>query len=190
MLSFPGQREDERILMVIRKHPLVYCRLSLAFVLTIVVPLFIFLWFWFRQYPLSLYYSRGLVMGIFSSFYLLYGILFTCVGWINEAFDLFILTSHRLMDITQISLVRRSVTSTPLERIQDATNIVNGILPTLFNYGNLEIQTASGDTKLIAIDRIPHPGETAREIMNAVHNRQHELQGGRQSGSDTHSGGV
>ena len=117
-----------------------------------------------------------MMVGIFASLYLIYGLLFTCVGWINESFDLFILTDQSLIDITQVTLFRRSVTSTPLGRIQDATSDVGGLLPTIFNYGNIDIQTAAGDSKIF-IDRVHGPGDIAREIMNAAHEKQAQEQG-------------
>ncbi|MFH1012456.1 MAG: PH domain-containing protein [Candidatus Peregrinibacteria bacterium] len=169
MFTFPGQREDEKVLIVIRKHPIVYFRLVLLFVFTIMLPLLLFLWFWFSQYPMGDYPLRGYVVSIFSSLFLLYGLLFFCVDWLNNAFNLFILTDQRLMDITQITLLRRSVISTPLEHIQDASSSVQGILQTLFNYGNVEVQTASAMAANFFIDRVDQPGEIARTIMNAAH---------------------
>ncbi|MFH0820592.1 MAG: hypothetical protein V1908_02350 [Candidatus Peregrinibacteria bacterium] len=167
MFTFPGQRSDEHVLMVIRKFIMVYVRILLVFILTIGLPMGLFLWFWVHQYPLAEFPHAGMIVGIFASWYLIFGLLFTCVGWVNEAFDLFILTDQSLIDITQVTLFRRSVTSTPLGRIQDATSDVNGLLQTLFNYGNIDIQTASGDNRIF-IDRIHNPGDVARRIMDAV----------------------
>ncbi len=166
--AFPGQRPGEKVLMVIRKYGVVYFRILLAFFLTIVAPLMLFLWFWFKGYPVAQYPERSYTVGVLACLYLLYGLLFSCIAWINEAFDLLILTGERLMDITQVTLFRRSVTSTPLARIQDATSNVDGFLQTIFNYGHIDIQTASGDNRIF-IDRIHKPGETARDIMNAAH---------------------
>lgn len=169
MFTFIGQREGETVIMAIRKHPIVYFKVMLVFVLTIILPLFLFLWLWFRQYPVPLYPERSALVGIFASLYFLYGLLFSCIAWINEEFDLFILTNDRLMDITQISLTSRSVSSTPLEHIQDAVSSVDGILPTLLNYGNVEVETAAGLATKIFIDRVPRPGEVAKAIMDAAH---------------------
>lgn len=171
--AFPGQRPGEKVLMVIRKYGVVYFRTMLAFILTIVAPLFLFLWFWFKGYPWAEYPERSYMVGIFASLFLLYGLLFSCIAWINDAFDLLILSNERLMDITQETLFRRSVTSTPLARIQDATSNVDGFLQTIFNYGHIDIQTASGDNRIF-IDRIHKPGETARDIMNAAHHKRVE----------------
>lgn len=178
IFQFPGQRPDENVLMVIRKHPIVHFKIILIFLMTIILPLFLFMLFWVRQYPFGEYQTPGLVVGIFASLYILYGLLFSCVAWINEEFDVCILTDQRFMDITQISLFRRSVTSTPLERIQDATSSVDGFFQTLLNYGNILIQTAGGNTNIhIFIDKTPLPGDTARRIMDAVNAQREKFRG-------------
>lgn len=181
MFTFPGQRSGESVLLVIRKHPIVHFKIVLVFLLTILLPLGLFLWFWFHQYPFDEFPGRDLTMGIFVSMYLLFGLLFSCVAWIDEEFDIFILTNERLIDITQVALFERSETSMPLEKIQDATSRVDGFLRTLLDYGDVEIQTASGDATHIFIDQVPKPSAIAREIMEAAQDLQ---EGSKKSLSD------
>ena len=168
MLTFPGQRPDEKILMVIRKHVIVYVRIIAAFLLTVVAPLLIFLKIWFKYYPFETNTNLGIAVGLFACIYILFGLLLACIAWINEQFDLFIITNQRLIDITQVTLLKRTVASTPLKHIQDATSDISGIFPTVFNYGNLEIQTAAGSASVFQIDRISDPGFVARAILNHV----------------------
>ena len=166
MFTFPGQRPNEKVLMVIRKHPIVYIRIVLAFVVTVAMPLFIFLSIWFHYYPFAQNNKIGVIIGLFSCTYILFGLLLTCIAWLNEEFDLFILTNERLIDITQVTFLKRTVASTPLRRIQDTTSNIDGILPTLLNYGDIEVQTAAGDASKFEIDRIPDPAFVARKILN------------------------
>lgn len=169
MFHFTGEREGEQTIAVIRKHPIVYFKIILIFLLTVVLPLAVFLWLWSMKYPFGAYLSRGYVVLIFSSLYMMYGLLFSCIAWLNEEFDVLVLTNQRIMDITQLSLLRRSVASTPLDRIQDAKTHVSGFLQTVLNYGDLMVKTASGDATDIQIDRIPNPGDAARLIMETAH---------------------
>ncbi len=164
--TFPGQREGEDVLAVINKHPVVYARIIAAFLVAILLPLIIFLIVWFNFYPLDTYYQGGMVIGVLSCIVLLYGLLFSCIKWINEEFDIFVLTTDRLIDITQITFLKRSVTSTPLEQIQDTTGIISGTIPTLFNYGDLTVQTAAGNASEFFIDRISDPEDVARKILD------------------------
>lgn len=166
MFTFPGQREGEKVLAIINKHPIVYVKIVLAFTVIILLPLLLFLFFWFKAYPLSQYYDRGVIAGIFVCLFILYGLLFTCIRWIDEEFDIFILTTDRLIDVTQISFLKRSVASTPLEQIQDTTGLISGFLPTILRYGDLTVQTAAGSASDFFIDRIPDPENVARKILD------------------------
>ena len=164
--NFPGQREGEDVLAVIYKHSIVYARILSAFFLVIFLPVIIFLIIWFSIYPLEAHYEGGIVVSIFMCLIILFGLLFSCIKWINEEFDIFILTTDRLIDITQVTFFKRMVTSTPLEQIQDVTGIVSGFVATILHYGDLTVQTAAGDASDFFIDRIPDPEGVARKILD------------------------
>ncbi len=172
LFRFPGQREGEEVLMLIYKHPIVYVKIVMAFVLVIVLPAFLFLMFWFMAYPLADFFYRGVTVGLIISMCVLYGILFICIRWIDEEFDIFILTSDRLIDVTQVTFLKRTVTSTPLEQIQDTTGEISGFLPTILQYGNLTVQTAAGDASDFFIDHIPDPDGIARTILDWAHKKR------------------
>jgi hypothetical protein len=174
MLIFPGKRENEDVLTLISKHPVVYVKIVISFLIVIVLPIVIFLAIWLNAFPLDQYYARGLIVGIFASLVFLFGLLFTCLRWIDEEFDVFILTTDRLIDVTQISFFQRTVTSTPLEQIQDTTGIINGFFPSMFHYGNLLVQTAGSKDKdtNIFIDYISNPEAVARMILDASNQKR------------------
>jgi hypothetical protein len=172
MLNFPGKREGEDILALISKHPVVYLKIIVSFFVIIALPIVIFLVFWFNAFPLAQYYTRGVIVGIFASLVFLFGLLFTCIRWIDEEFDVFILTTDRLIDVTQISFFKRSVTSTPLEQIQDTTGLVSGFFPTIFHYGDLSVETAGSQSSNIFIDNIPDPEGAARMILDLSYQKR------------------
>lgn len=166
MFSFPGQREGEEVLILVNKHNIVYIKIIIAFLVVVCLPVFLFLSFWLKAYPLSQFYERGLIVGIFACLIILYGLLFSCIRWIDEEFDIFVLTTERLIDITQVSFFKRSVASAPLEQIQDTTGVISGIVPTILHYGDLTVKTASGTASNFFIDRIPDPERVARHILD------------------------
>lgn len=151
--------------MVIHKHPVIFVHVITGFALIFILPLIGALWAWFHFLPLASYGRQGLIAGVCASLYFLYGLLFFCIQWINEEFDVFIITSERLIDITQISFFKRSVASAPLEHIQDTIGLVNGFLPSLFKYGDLTIKTASGQATEFFMDYVPDPEGAARKIL-------------------------
>lgn len=152
--------------MVIRKHAIVYLSLLLSFLLVVILPVVIFTFFWSRSFPLSQGGFTAVIGYLFVVFYLLYGLLVLLVAWLNEEFDLFILTTHRLIDITQVNFLKRVVGATPLEQIQDTTGDIKGFFGTLLDYGSISVRTAASDSKDFSIDRVPEPTFLARKILN------------------------
>ncbi|MCI0542391.1 PH domain-containing protein [bacterium] len=88
------------------------------------------------------------------------------VIWTDYYLDVLILTNKKIIDIEQRGLFVREVTSLPLEKIQDATVSTEGIIATLFHFGNLEIQTA-GESRKMIIQFIADPNTLKGEIMRA-----------------------
>ncbi|MBU1017717.1 hypothetical protein KKA33_01675 [Patescibacteria group bacterium] len=166
IITFPGQREDEEILMTIHKHPIVYAKIIIAFVVIVVLPAAFFIYFWLATHSSVGSHQANLIAGIFTVIYFLYGLGFTCIRWIDEEFDVFIITTDRLIDVTQVTFFKRSVASTPLEQIQDTTGEIHGFLPTIFHYGNLTVQTAAGQASDFFIDHIPDPEGVARKLLD------------------------
>lgn len=173
VMKFPGQREDETVLALVNKHWIVYGRIVFGFFIVVILPLVLFNLFWFTFYSVSTHYRGTLLVGLFSCIYFLYALLFTCIRWVNEEFDVLILTNDRLIDITQITLLKRSVTSTPLEQIQDTTGLISGFVGTIFHYGDLEVQTAAGDASDFSIDSIPNPEGVAQQILDWADKKRH-----------------
>jgi uncharacterized membrane protein YdbT with pleckstrin-like domain len=170
--DFPGRQPDEKVLMVIRKHPIVYIRSVMVFLVAAILPLIVFLMIWSGSFPLAQGETANVVGYLGASLYFLYSLALLVVSFINDEFDLFILTDHRLIDITQVSFLKRTVATTPLNQIQDTSSDINGILGTILNFGTVEVQTAAGLASSFTIDNVPDPALVARTILNEVEERK------------------
>lgn len=170
--DFPGRQPDEKVLMVIRKHPIVYIRTGLVFLVAAILPLAVFLILWSSNFPLSQGGTVNVLGYLGASLYFLYSLALLVVSFINDEFDLFILTDHRLIDITQVSFLKRTVATTPLNQIQDTSSDIHGILGTVLNFGSVEVQTAAGLASSFTIDNVPDPALVARTILNEVEVRK------------------
>jgi uncharacterized membrane protein YdbT with pleckstrin-like domain len=76
--------------------------------------------------------------------------------WIDYYFDVWVVTDKRIINIEQRGLFARNVSELNLERIQDVTTEVHGFLPTMFNFGDVYIQTAA-ETKRFEFQKVPNP---------------------------------
>lgn len=171
-MDFPGRQPDEKVLMVIRKHAIVFIRNLLVFLVASILPLLIFLMIWSGSFPLSEGGTVSAVGYLGASLYFLYSLALLLISWLDDEFDLFILTDHRLIDITQVSFLKRTVATTPLNQIQDTTSDIHGVLGTLLNYGSIDVQTAAGDASSFTIDHVPNPAMVARKILTYAEERK------------------
>lgn len=86
------------------------------------------------------------------------------VMWTNYYLDVWVITNHRVVDIEQFSLFSRDVSEFRLDRIQDITIEVKGLIPTILNFGNLHVQTA-GMMRELMIRDVHDPYSTKNRII-------------------------
>lgn len=87
--------------------------------------------------------------------------------WTNYYLDVLVITDKRVVDIEQYSFFSREVSECRLERIQDISVEVHGVLATALRFGNLHIQTA-GETIEFIIKNVPNPYH-AKDILAKLH---------------------
>lgn len=76
--------------------------------------------------------------------------------WIDYYFDVWVITNKRVVDVRQNGLFSREVSELQIEKIQDITTEVHGVIPTFLNYGNVYIQTA-GERERFVFANVPDP---------------------------------
>lgn len=89
--------------------------------------------------------------------------------WTNYYLDVWIVTNKRILDIEQHGLFSRELSEFRLDRIQDVTIEIKGILPTLLRFGDIHVQTA-GESREFVIKGIPHPYKV-KDILIKEHDR-------------------
>lgn len=157
----------ERIVVTIRKHWLVFALKALILGFGGVLPLIIVS----VLPPEAVAAFTALPQAdIIATFLYLLWLLILWVSvfvlWTNYYLDVWIVSDKRLIDIDQKALFRREITTTRLEKIQDVTVYVDGLLATLFGFGVLTIHTA-GDNPDIVIRNAANPGVAKERIMEA-----------------------
>lgn len=80
--------------------------------------------------------------------------------------DIWVVTNKRIIDIEQKGLFNREFSEFRLERIQDVTVEVKGILPTLLHYGDVHVQTA-GEAREFIFLQVPYPHKIKNKILKA-----------------------
>lgn len=133
--------ENEKILLVVRKHWFVMARTAILFFVLLFVPIVGSILF---PYAKILVGEDLLYAGtnFFISLYFAALSAFLFFEWMDYYLDTWIITTRRIIDVEQQGLFSRHVAEIPLSRVQDITIEVNGILETLLGFGTIRIQTA------------------------------------------------
>jgi hypothetical protein len=81
-------------------------------------------------------------------------------------FNVGIVTTEHLVEIEQERLFSRTTSELMLDNIQDVMASQSGVLQTMFDFGNINIQTA-GKLPNFMFTNIRHPNECSRIIIEA-----------------------
>jgi uncharacterized membrane protein YdbT with pleckstrin-like domain len=151
---FDDQFDDEDVLFVFRKHPVVMRKGLILFMLAILlgtVPALV--------KPEMTYFFGGLGIGF------LIGCLLFAPAFISWFFSVFIVTDQRLIQITQKGLFNRSVVDLSLNQIQMVNYQIGGFQETLLGFGTIMMQTYVGD---LVIHNVHHPAKIQKKILTIL----------------------
>ena len=153
---FDDQFDDEEVLFVFRKHPIVM-RKGLVFgmfgPLIGVLPAT----FW-PQLGFAWFFG-GMFLGIVLGFLIMFPY------WMSWHFSVFIMTNQRFIQVVQKSFFNRSVSDINLNQIQSMNYKIAGIEETLFSFGTIVLQTYIGE---IELHDIHHPDKTLRTMQDIM----------------------
>lgn len=153
MDNFPGQRPDEKVIKLLKRHKIFFAKpviFSLIIILLMILPFYFFIFLNWIAIGI-IFLGLVIIAGMFWYFYFL---------WKN---DYYILTDQRIIDVDQNALFSRVFNEMSLDKIQDVTCQVVGILATVFHFGNIIIKTA-GPAEDVKIEMIPNPQQVTDEI--------------------------
>lgn len=162
---FEDQFDDEEVLFVFRKHPIVMRKgLLLAAACLLIGPL----------YTLALIYLKPESVTSLSFFFLSllasFGVacLVMLPQWITWYFSVYIMTDQRFIQITQKGMFHRSVVDMSLNQIQMVNYEIAGFQQTLFGFGTIIMQTFVGD---LVIHEVHHPALIQKKMLEVLRTR-------------------
>jgi uncharacterized membrane protein YdbT with pleckstrin-like domain len=156
---FEDQYDDEEVLYVFRKHPIVMRKgLIFASFGLLVGPLFTLILTYTQEDnpPTMTFFYLSFVFSIALSALIMFPY------WMGWHFSVYILTSQRFIQISQKGFFDRKVADVPLKLVQSINYEVKGVEQTLLGFGTIIMQTFIGDTKL---HYIHHPAKVQRTIV-------------------------
>lgn len=154
---FKDQYDDEEVLLVFNKHPVVMRKGLIIGMLAIA----------FGTVP-SFFKPEMSVLGLGLLGGLVLGLLLFFPSWIAWRFSVFIVTDQRFIQITQKGMFKRSVVDLALNQIQMVNYQINGFQETLLGFGTIMVQTYVGD---LTIHEIHHPAKIQKQLLKILRDR-------------------
>jgi len=167
-------KDYEKIIAKVRRHGITYVPTLIFFFVLLLVPFGLYFLI-ANIFPTWLTSNIGYtILTLLASIYYLSILLFFFTSFIEFYLDIHIITNDRMVDIEQITLFARKIAEVDLYQIQDVSSEVKGFFPTIFNYGNVDVQTA-GSVPKFSMENVPKPHKLRRILLDmaAIDKRHH-----------------
>lgn len=157
-------RENEQLIRVVRQHWVIAGERIAISAALIGAPTLLFRFLSSAELFFNLNKAAvNPIIGFVLSLYALVVVAYLFLMLMDYYLDVWIITSQRIINIDQITLFSREVSEIPMNRVQDVTIDVKGVMATLFKFGTIRIQTAG--EREFAARNIPHLYELKDAIL-------------------------
>ena len=152
--DFEGQRDDEELLFVFRRHMIAMRKGFYLFLIPFALSsLPVFIW----PTVLEIYWIPlgGFVLGLLLFLY----------HFLMWYYTIYIVTDQRLRQVTQHGFFGKDVVELSLSKIQNISYNVPGLSGELLGFGTIVIQTYVGD---LTVNKVEHPEKIYNKLQDAV----------------------
>jgi hypothetical protein len=153
---FADQFDDEEVLYVFHKHPIVMRK---GLILGLIGPLIGIAPAAIRPDLGFGFFFGGLAAGC------LLGLALFFPSWVGWHFSVFIMTDQRFIQITQKGFFHRSVADLGLKQIQSVNYEVSGLQETMLGFGTIKMQTYVGD---LTIHDVHRPAKIQKKLLGIL----------------------
>ncbi len=165
-------KKDEKIISLHRRHIFIIILdlLPIVFAAITIVGVAFFLMFFLVKSSAIMIYLIFLLMLIFL--HMLWVVAFIILA--DYYLDIWILTNNRLITIEQKGLFSRKIAEFELPKIQEVSVNISGFFPTLLNYGNVRVRTASENPDF-TFKQVKDPNKAKDNIMKEADRVKREI---------------
>jgi len=157
-VKFETQDFEEEILLIIRAHWITNVPRFLLALIIFFAPVVL------RSFPLLNSFPVRFQI-IFVVIWYLILLMFVFEKFLSWFFNLTIITDERIVDVDFVNLTTKKVSDAELDKIQDVSFTNTGVFGTIFNYGDVRVQTAAETAEFI-FEKVPHPGDVAKILQH------------------------
>ncbi len=157
VFTFEEKAQQEKVLVVARSHWFTNVGWMLTAGLMFLAPNFL------RLIPFSSDISiRYKILGGLLWFLVTFAFIFE--KFLSWYFDVIVITDKRVIDIDFDNLLSKKFAQADILMIQDLTFKVTGFAQTMFNFGDVFVQTAA-EVPQLTLERVPQPQKIIRVLQ-------------------------
>lgn len=169
-VDFETREPEEKVVLLLRRHPITNFGWMATSVVMLFAPGVL------GQFPLLSFLPERFQFITVVGWYLV-TMAYILEGFLSWFFNVNVVTDERIVDIDFHNMIYKEVSDANIDRIQDVTYRVGGVIRTLFNYGDVLIQTA-GETPNFEFSAVPKPSDVVKLLQDLrMEERQEELEG-------------
>ena len=157
-VDFEMKQKEEEVILLLRKHPLTNVSWIFIAALMGVAPIVL------SVFPLLSFLPKEFQLIAILGWYLI-TIAFLLENFLTWFFNVNIITDERIIDIDFFNLIYKRVSDTNIDKIQDVTYTMGGVTRTLFNYGDVFVQTAA-EVPNFDFLAVPNPDKVAKILQD------------------------
>lgn len=170
-VHFSVQEPEEKIVLLLRKHPITNVGWILTGLVMAVAPIVL------SKFPLLTFLpARFQLVGILVWYLLV--VAYSFEKFLDWFFSVYIITDERVIDVDFVNLIYREITDASIDKIQDVTVKMGGVVRSIFNYGDILIQTA-GEVPEIEFEAAPRPDNVSKVLRSLIVEEEKEKIEGR-----------
>lgn len=159
--------KDENLVLEVRRHWFVFIFQTIISLLFAIAPVVIFyLLEFFIKFTIDPKFN-WLLLGLYSLWLLVVWVMYF-IEWTDYYLDVWYVTDKQIYDVQQFGFFHREVSILRFDNIQDVTVNIHGIIPTVFDYGELHVQTAGDDSRDFVLRDAKHPNKV-KDILSNLH---------------------
>lgn len=170
-LKFETMDSEEKVVLFLRKHFITNLGWILMVVLMALAPFVVD--------------SVGILDSIPDNFRFMFMLIWYLVlsayfleSFLTWYFNIYIVTDERIIDVDFYNLIYKEVSDANIDKIQDVTYKMGGVIRTIFNYGDVLVQTAS-EVPNFEFLAVPKPDQVVKVLQDLRIEEQQEAIEGR-----------
>ena len=159
--------QNEYVILIARRHWFKPVSQTMLLLFSMLIPIFFSSIVFAFSNTIQIAGDTGLlsIIILISWFFIIWNI--ACIIWTNHFLDVLIITNLHVIDIEQVGLWHREVSTLQLPKIQDISSRTQGIIQSILHYGELEIQSAGSFTNFI-VKNIQKPDLIRQKINEQI----------------------